>query len=106
MGLGTLNETCTDHVRGEPFFTMTAAEVWSIAMVKRLKAKYPAEVEIRHSNPDGSMVARMPFEWMRVVPKRAVDPRIAENLSRSGRREVIASNSGEQAPPHTGIPQA
>ena len=50
-----LLETCTDHVRGEAFFTITAAETWSIAMVKRLKAKYPEEVEIRITNPDGSI---------------------------------------------------
>lgn len=68
--MGVLNETCYDHVRGEGFFTMTAAEVWSIAMVKRLKAARPGEVDIRHTNPDGSMVVRMPFDWMRVVPKK------------------------------------
>ena len=51
-----LLETCTDHVRGEGFFTITAAETWSIAMVKRLKAKYPEEVEIRITNPDGSAI--------------------------------------------------
>ena len=71
MSTGTLNETCTDHVKGEDFFTMTAAETWSIAMVKRLQASRPDEVEIRHTNPDGSMVVRMPFDWMRIVPKRA-----------------------------------
>lgn len=42
-----LLETCTDHVKGENYFTITAAETWSIAMVKRLKAKYPEEVDIR-----------------------------------------------------------
>lgn len=68
--MGALNETCYDHVRGNGFFTMTAAEVWSIAMVKRLKAARPDEVDIRHMNPDGSMVVRMPFDWMRVVPKK------------------------------------
>ena len=99
-----LLETCTDHVRGEAFFTITAAETWSIAMVKRLKAKYPGEVEIRITNPDGSMVARLPFSWMRIVPKRKVDARLAENLHGAAGREAIDPNSDEQAPPYTGIP--
>lgn len=86
--IGDLNETSYDHIKGEKFFTMTAAETWSIAMVKRLKAKYPDSVEIRHTNPDGSMVVRMPFEWMRVVPKKQVNltdeqrQAIGERLSR------------------------
>ena len=99
-----LLETCTDHVRGEAFFTITAAETWSIAMVNRLKAKYPGEVEIRSTNPDGSVVARLPFAWMRIVPKRKVDARLAENLHGAVGREVIGPNSDEQAPPHIGIP--
>ena len=105
-----LLETCNDHVRGEAFFTITAAETWSIAMVKRLKAKYPEEVEIRITNPDGSMVARLPFAWMRIVPKKAISEehraKLADVLSRSRATGGNTPNSSEQAPPHTGIPQA
>lgn len=89
---GTLNETCYDHVKGEKFFTMTAAETWSIAMVKRLKDKHPDSVDIRHTNPDGSMVVRMPFDWMRVVPKKKLSDahkaKLAECLSRPNATEV------------------
>ena len=111
-----LLETCTDHVRGEAFFTITAAETWSIAMVKRLQARYPDEVEIRSANPDGSMVARLPFSWMRIVPKRKDTLTDVERQARrdwgrqsrmsqlGARPQAIAPNSGEQAPPHTGIP--
>jgi hypothetical protein len=77
---GTLNETCTDHVKGEDFFTITAAEQWSIAMVHRLQEKFPEAVAIEHSNPDGSMVARLPFAWMRIVPKKHVSENNAKNL--------------------------
>ena len=105
-----LLETCTDHVRGEAFFTITAAETWSIAMVKRLKAKYPEEVEIRITNPDGSMVARLPFAWMRIVPKKAISEehraKLADVLSRSRATGGNTPNSGEQATLHIGIPQA
>ena len=103
-----LLETCTDHVRGEAFFTLTAAETWSIAMVKRLQVKYPGEVEIRSTNPDGSMVARLPFAWMRIVPKKAMSEehraKLADVLSRSRATGENGPNSDEQPPPHTGIP--
>lgn len=117
MSMGTLNETCTDHVKGENFFTMTAAEVWSIAMVKRLKARYPEDVEIQHTNPDGSMVARMPFEWMRVVPKKKDTMTAEQRQARAEHMRALnclrtqsvavenASNSDEQPLPHTGIPK-
>lgn len=105
-----LMETCTDHVKGEDFFTITAAETWSVAMVKRLKAKYPEEVEIRHTNPDGSMVARMPFTWMRIVPRKTMSEehraKLADVLSRSRATGGNRPNSGKQPLPHTGIPQA
>lgn len=66
-------ETVYEHMSGNPTFTITAAERWSKAMVHRLKEKYPDEVDIRHTNPDGSMVVRFPFEWMRIVPKKRVE---------------------------------
>jgi hypothetical protein len=65
-----LTETTFDHIKGNDKFSLTAAEQWSIAMVKKLKARYPDEVEILHTNPDGSMLVHLPFDWMRVVPKR------------------------------------
>ncbi len=105
MSEGTLLETCYDHVKGEDSFTMTAAERWSIAMVKRLKKRFPDDVEIRHTNPDGSMVVRMPFDWMRVIPKRKDTLTDTEREKRSeammdlnSRRAVqgaTAPNSGE-----------
>lgn len=90
-----LDETCYDHVRGENFMTLTAAEVWSISMVKRLQASHPDEVEIRHTNPDGSMVVRMPSSWMRIVPKKR------DNLTpeqKQARRERMASMRSNRSP--------
>ena len=77
-------------------------------MVKRLQVKYPGEVEIRSTNPDGSMVARLPFAWMRIVPKKAMSEehraKLADVLSRSRATGENGPNSDEQPPPHTGIP--
>ena len=41
-------------------------------MIKKLKAKYPDEVEIRHENKDGSIMAFMPLKWMRIKPPRVL----------------------------------
>ncbi len=65
-----MKETIYEHERGSETFTITAAERWSVSMVRRLKEKRPDEVEIVTENPDGSLVAKMPREWMRIRPKR------------------------------------
>lgn len=65
-----LDETIYEHFRGNDTITVTAAEQWSIAMCKNLKKKYPNQVDIDYVNKDGSMVVHLPFEWMRIVPKR------------------------------------
>jgi len=65
-----MKETAYEHVEGEKTFTVTACERWSIGMINRLKEAHPDEVEIRHVNEDGSLVAWLPTEWLRIVPKR------------------------------------
>ena len=64
------NETVYEHVGGCATFTATAGERWSIGMLKRLKRRFPDEVDIYVENPDGTLVAHLPAEWMRIVPKR------------------------------------
>lgn len=98
MSNGTLNETCFDHVKGEDFFTVTAAETWSIAMIRRLHKERPGEVNIRHTNPDGSMVVSLPFDWMRIVPKKRLalsdqEKQVRANRLTSRRTAVQAKSS-------------
>ena len=68
-----VKETVYEHISGTETFTVTAAERWSVSMLNRLKEKYPEQVEIVHVNHDGSLLARVPFNWMRIVPKRKVE---------------------------------
>lgn len=68
--MADFTETVYEHISGADYFTTTCAERWSIAMAKRLKAKFPDDVDIRVTNKDGSMVVRFPAEWMRIVPKK------------------------------------
>lgn len=80
-----LNETIYEHERGRDTFTVTAAERASIAMIRRLKARYPADVEITHTNSDGSLVAHLPYAWMRIVPKRK-DTQTPEQKEQAAKR--------------------
>lgn len=65
-----IQETVYEHSSDRDTFTVTAAERWSRAMVRRLKERFPEEVEITYENRDGSIVAHIPLSWMRIVPKR------------------------------------
>lgn len=67
-----MQETVYEHVSGAASFTVTAAERWSIGQISKLKERYPDEVEIVSENADGSLVARMPADWMKIKPKRHV----------------------------------
>ena len=88
-----MSETVFEHIRGNDTFTVTAAEPWSVGMIRRLQAKHPDQVEIICTNQDGSLLAHLPFEWMRIVPKKRVSQDLAKKLSRSSVREEMRANS-------------
>lgn len=73
-------ETVYEHVRGRNTFTVTAAEQWSIGMINRLKEKCPDEVEITCVNPDKSLVAHIPSDWMRIVHKKRISEEQREGM--------------------------
>ena len=89
--MGKPIETVYEHLAGEKYFLVSAEERWSINMIRRLKEKYPDEVEIRNVNKDGSLTARLPIDWMRVVPKKKYSD---EQLAAMGERmKSIRENS-------------
>ena len=75
-------------------FCVDAAEEWSIKMVKRLKADFPDDVDIKHENKDGSINAYMPLKWMRITPRKKKNlsdeqkKALAERLTAARRRKV------------------
>lgn len=75
-------ETVYEHIQGEETFTVTAAERSSIGMIRRMKEKHPDEVEIVAENEDGSILAHLPYSWMRIVPKKKME------LSEERRAEI------------------
>lgn len=68
-----IKETVYEHESGKDTFTITAAERWSVSMVRKLREKHPEEVQIVAENSDGTLLARMPYSWMRITPKRKVN---------------------------------
>lgn len=68
-----LLETAYTHDAGCDYFTLSACESWSIAMAKRLHREHPDKVKIVVTNPDGTIMAHIPFEWMRIIPKRKTE---------------------------------
>lgn len=69
---GDIRETAIDHVAGEKIATFFSSETKWINQIWKLKEQYPDEVEIRHVNPDGSLIAHIPAEWFKVKPKKKV----------------------------------
>ena len=57
-----VKETVYEHIDGNATFTVTAAERWSIASIKKLAMRYPDKVTIVAANKDGSILARLPFD--------------------------------------------
>ena len=96
-----IKETVYEHESGKDTFTITAAERWSISMVHKLKEKHPGEVQIVAENSDGSVLARMPYSWMRVSPKRKVNltdeqrKATSERLKRARAKYQLQEDSDE-----------
>lgn len=68
--MGDLRETTLDHVSGEDHATFYSGETKWINHLLRLKEQFPDEVDIRHVNPDGSLLAHIPVAWLKIKPKK------------------------------------
>lgn len=77
-----MKETVYEHLEGNETFTLTADEPWSIRMIKRLAEKHPDECVIIAENKDGSILAHVPYKWVKVSPPRTL------NLSAEQRKEL------------------
>lgn len=66
MNLSDIKETVFEYLAGNKVLAVTAAERWGINLVKKLKKKYPDDVEIVRINKDGSVYARFPIDKVRL----------------------------------------
>ena len=67
----TVRETVFQREDGRKVATITASEVWSVNLMRRLKEKYPDEVDLLE-NGDGSVFGHVPAKWMKLSPPRKV----------------------------------
>ena len=65
-------ETCITRIHGDDHVGVYTSETKFINYINKMKEKYPDEVKINVVNPDGSLCADMPYEWIRMPspPKR------------------------------------
>ena len=59
-------ETSIERVQGDDYCLVYTGERKFINQLNKLAQNYP-EVDIRHINEDGSIVAHVPFSWFRFV---------------------------------------
>lgn len=77
-----IRETVFEHEEGKDTVTVTAAEQWSVNLMRKLKEQHPDEVDI-YENKDGSIFGHVPWKWMRLKPTRVLSEaqkRVLEDL--------------------------
>lgn len=58
-------ETAVEHMSGDDYITYTVAERKWLNKLLRQMEQYPDLVDVRATNPDGSMVVRLPYSWFK-----------------------------------------
>ena len=89
-------ETGFDHLSENTYGTISSSERKWINKIHKLKEKYPDEVEIRHINYDGSIVARIPHSWFKITPPRKTNISEEEKIKRSERMAHIHKRRHQQ----------
>lgn len=62
-----MNETAISRLQGDYYCSVFTAERKFISQIKELAEQYPNDVEIQYINDDGSIGARVPYDWFRFV---------------------------------------
>ena len=78
-------ETSIERVRGDDYCCVYTGERKFINQLNELAKSYP-EVDIRHINADGSIVAHVPYSWFRFVKPPAKRQYTEEQRKAMGER--------------------
>lgn len=62
-----MNETAINRLQGDDYCYVFSAERKFINRLKELAEEYPNEVEIQYINEDGSVGAKVPYNWFRFI---------------------------------------
>ena len=60
-------ETAIGRLQGDDFCSVYTEEKKFVSQLKELANEYPTEVQIKCINPDGSIVAYVPYDWFRFI---------------------------------------
>lgn len=71
MSLERSNENIIEWYTGVKTASLTIGQNGWISKVKKLKERFPEEVEI-WENKDGSIFAHVPLSWIKINPKRVL----------------------------------
>jgi hypothetical protein len=63
-----IRETNIEWIAGEKIGVLSSAEPKYIKLMHDLKEKFPKEVDIAHTNPDGSVFVKLPVKWIKIAP--------------------------------------
>lgn len=60
-------ETCVERIQNDKYTNIYTSERKFINELNALKEQYPNDVIIEHVNRDGSICAKVPYNWFRFV---------------------------------------
>ena len=67
------NENVIEFLRNQQTATVCFCQPSYVSRVKELAEKFPDECQITAENNDGSIVAHIPREWVKITPKRHIE---------------------------------
>lgn len=67
------NETCLSHDGGSNAWHVTASEPWSVRQFRKLAEEHPDEVTIYHENDDGSILVKIPKNYVKFSPPKRMN---------------------------------
>lgn len=67
------NENVIEFLRNQQTATVCFCQPSYVSRVKELAERFPEECQITAENNDGSIVAHIPREWIKISPKKHVE---------------------------------
>jgi len=81
-------ETGWDHISGDKTATFSTSEKKWIKLIWKLKEEHPDEVDIRYVNKDGSILVRLPADWLKIRPKKKSNLTAEQKAASKARLEL------------------
>lgn len=81
-----IRETCFEFVDTDDIATFYSSDRKYVNIIRKLKKKYPDDVDIRADNDDGSICAHVPKSWMRVRPPKKVSEQQRARMREIGKQ--------------------